>query len=106
MDEQRVEAAVGVLRGRSLFRYYGIAFRGEVEFFEAELSAFLGISHVLAVNSGTGAMHVALPALGVGPGQEVIVPAYMWVSIVAAVVNLGAIPVLADVDDTFCLDPA
>jgi len=44
-------------------------------------------------------------ALGVGPGQEVIVPAYMWVSVVAAIVNLGAIPVLADIDETFCLDP-
>jgi 8-amino-3,8-dideoxy-alpha-D-manno-octulosonate transaminase len=51
-------------------------------------------------------LHAALAALGVGPGQEVIVPAYMWVSVVAAVVNLGAIPVLADIDDTFCLDPA
>lgn len=106
MNEEEVEAAVGVLRSRSPFRYYGVALRGEVDSFEAELSAFLGISHALAVNSGTGALHVALSALGVGPGQEVIVPAYMWVSVVAAVVNLGAIPVLADVDDTFCLDPA
>jgi dTDP-4-amino-4,6-dideoxygalactose transaminase len=42
----------------------------------------------------------------VGPGQEIIVPAYLWVSVVAAVVNLGAIPVLADIDETFCLDPS
>jgi dTDP-4-amino-4,6-dideoxygalactose transaminase len=58
------------------------------------------------VSSGTGALGVALSALGVGPGQQVIVPAYMWVSVAAAVVNQGAIPVLADIDDTFCLDPA
>ncbi|MGI8745324.1 MAG: DegT/DnrJ/EryC1/StrS family aminotransferase [Bryobacteraceae bacterium] len=47
---------------------------------------------------------VALSALGVGPGSEVIVPAYLWVSIASTVVNQGAIPVLADIDDTFCLN--
>jgi dTDP-4-amino-4,6-dideoxygalactose transaminase len=106
MDEGEIAAVVRVLRSRSPFRYYGIDLQGEVEGFESDFAQFLGISHCLAVNSGTGALHVALAALGVGPGQEVIVPAYMWVSVIAAVVNLGAIPVLADIDDTFCLDPA
>ncbi len=106
MDEEEVEAAVRVLRSRSPFRYYGIDLQGEVDAFESEFAAFLGISYCLALNSGTGALHTALSALGVGPGQEVIVPAYMWVSVVAAVVNLGAIPVLADINDTFCMDPA
>ena len=105
MDEEEVEAALRVLRSRSPFRYYGIDLQGETQAFEAEFAGFCGVSHCLAVNSGTGALHIALAALGVGPGQEVIVPAYMWVSVVAAVVNLGAIPVLADIDDTFCLDP-
>jgi 8-amino-3,8-dideoxy-alpha-D-manno-octulosonate transaminase len=106
MDEEEVEAALRVLRSRSPFRYYGIDLQGEVQAFEDEFASFLGITHCLAVNSGSGALHVSLSALGVGPGQEVIVPAYMWVSVVAAVVNLGAIPILADIDDTFCLDPA
>ncbi len=106
MDEEEIDAAVRVLRSRSPFRYYGIDLQGEVEGFESDFAAFLGVSHALAVNSGTGALHTALAALGVGPGQEVIVPAYMWVSVVAAVVNLGAIPVLADIDDTFCMNPA
>ncbi len=105
MDEEEIEAAVRVLKSRSLFRYYGIALQKEVETFEAEFSRFMGASYAVAVSSGTGALQVALSALGVGPGQEVIVPAYMWISIAAAVVNLGAIPVLADIDDTFCLDP-
>ena len=105
MDEEEINAALRVLRSRSPFRYYGVDLQGEVEAFEAEFASFLGISHCLATNSGTGSLHTALAALGVGPGQEVIVPAYMWVSIVAAVVNLGAIPILADIDDTFCLDP-
>ena len=106
MDEEEIEAALRVLKSRSPFRYYGIDLQGEVEAFESEFASFLGVAHAIAVSSGTGALHTALSALGVGPGQEVIVPAYMWVSIVAAVVNLGAIPVLADIDATFCLDPA
>lgn len=106
MDEEEVEAALRVLKSRSPFRYYGVDLQGEVEAFESEFASFLGVKHAIAVNSGTGALHTALSALGVGPGQEVIVPAYMWVSVVAAVVNLGAIPVLADIDETFCLDPA
>src|ERR1017187_405792 len=105
MGEEEITAALRVLRSRSPFRYYGIDLQGETQAFEAEFAGFCGVSHCLAVNSGTGALHIALAALGVGPGQEVIVPAYMWVSVVAAVVNLGAIPVLADIDDTFCLDP-
>ena len=106
MDGKEVQAAVRLLRARSPFRYYGIKLQKEVEKLEAELARFLGVKHAIAVSSGTGALHTALSALGVGPGQEVIVPAYLWVSVVAAVVNHGAIPVLADIDDTFCLDPA
>jgi dTDP-4-amino-4,6-dideoxygalactose transaminase len=106
MDDEEINAALRVLRSRSPFRYYGIDLQGEVEAFETEFAAFLGVSHCVAVNSGTGALHTALAAFGVGPGQEVIVPAYLWVSVAAAVVNLGAIPVLADIDDTFCMDAA
>jgi 8-amino-3,8-dideoxy-alpha-D-manno-octulosonate transaminase len=105
MGEEEVEAVSRVVRSRSLFRYYGVDLQKEVESFETEFAEFLGLSYAIAVSSGTGALNVALSALGVGPGQEVIVPAYMWVSVVAAVVNHGAIPVLADIDDTFCLDP-
>ena len=105
MDNEEVDAVVRLLRSRSLFRYYGIDLQKEVEAFEAEFANSLGIAHAVAVSSGTGALHTALSALGLGPGQEVIVPAYMWVSVIAAVVNHGAIPVLADIDETFCLDP-
>ncbi|RPI21850.1 MAG: DegT/DnrJ/EryC1/StrS family aminotransferase [Acidobacteria bacterium] len=105
IDEKEIEAAARVLRSRSLFRYYGIEPQKEAESFEAELATFIGTRHALGVGSGTGALHTALAAFEIGPGDEVIVPAYLWVSIAAAVVNLGAIPVLADIDDTFCLDP-
>lgn len=105
MGSEEAEAADRVMRSRSLFRYYGVDLQREVEAFEAEFARFLDVSHVVAVSSGTAALNVALAALGVGPGQEVIVPAYMWVSVAAAVISRGAIPVLADIDDSFCIDP-
>jgi dTDP-4-amino-4,6-dideoxygalactose transaminase len=106
VDDAELEAVTRVLKSRSLFRYYGINLLGEAEEFEKEFAEFIGVKYAVAVTSGAGALHCALSALGVGPGQEVIVPAYMWVAVIAAVVNLGAIPVLADIDDTFGLDPA
>ncbi len=106
MGEEEVDAALRPLKSRSPFRYYGIDLRHEVDGFESEFASFLGVKHALAVSSGTGALQTALSAFGVGPGQEIIVPAYMWVSVAAAVINQGAIPVLADIDDTFCMDPA
>ena len=105
IDDQELEAVARVLRSRSLFRYYGIEPQMEAASFETELAQFVGTRYGLALSSGTGALHSALAALGIGPGDEVIIPAYLWVSVAAAVVNLGAVPVLADIDSTFCLDP-
>jgi dTDP-4-amino-4,6-dideoxygalactose transaminase len=106
MDSKEVQAAIRLLKSRSLFRYYGLHLRKEVETLEKEFAQRVGAKHAIAVSSGTGALHVALSALGVGPGQQIIVAAYLWVSVLAAVVNHGAMPVLADIDQTFCLDPA
>lgn len=105
-DQEEVDAVVRVLKSRSPYRYYGLDPQREAEKFEEEFAAFLGVPYAVAVSSGTGALHVALSALGVGPGQEVIIPAYMWVAVIAAVLNHGAIPVLADIDETFGLNPA
>lgn len=68
MDQEEIDAAVRVLASRSLFRYYGVDLQKEVNAFEREFSAFLGVRHALAVGSGTRALGVALSALGVGPG--------------------------------------
>lgn len=106
MGQEEIDAAVRVLSAKSPFRYFGIDLQHEVATLEREFAAFIGVKHALAVGSGMGALSVALSAMRVGPGQQVVIPAYMWVSVAAAVVNQGAIPVLADIDDTFCLDPA
>ena len=72
---------------------------------EEYASTFYGVPHALAVNSGTGALCTAMWALGIGPGDEVIVPAFMWVATVTAVIGSNAIPVLCEVDDSFNMDP-
>jgi len=62
--------------------------------------------HCIATSCGTTALVAALGALDLGPGDEVILPAWSWVSCFTAVVRSGAKPVLAEINDTFCLDPA
>jgi 8-amino-3,8-dideoxy-alpha-D-manno-octulosonate transaminase len=98
-------AALRVIRAKSPFRYYGPKCGFEVDRLEEEFARAVGAKHALAVSSGTQALATAMAAFGIGPGAEVIVPAYMWLAIVAGVVRLGAIPVLADIDDSFTLDP-
>ncbi len=73
---------------------------------ERKLCEYLGVKHCLAVNSGTAAMHLGLASLGIGPGDEVIVPDASCVATALAVAYTGATPVFADVDpNTWCLDP-
>jgi perosamine synthetase len=69
-------------------------------------AGFVGSKHALATSSCTGALHLALAALGLGPGDEVIVPAITWVATASAVAYTGATPIFADVDSkTWTLDP-
>lgn len=84
----------------------GVLTQGEcVEQFEQGVARVAGVAHAVAVNSGTAALHVALAGLGVKPGDEVIVPAFTWVSTAHAVEYLGATPVFCDIDiKTFNLD--
>jgi len=106
MGEEEIAAALEVLRARSLFRFYGPDVQRYSERLENAYAERLGRKYALAVNSGTAALSTAMGALGLGPGDEVLVPGYLWVSCVAAVVRAGAIPRLVDIDDTFCIDPA
>ena len=79
---------------------------GMVAELEKEMARFLGVRHVLALSSGTAALHAALLALGVGQGDEVIVTPYSWGQSVSPVLFAGATPVFADIlPDTLCLDP-
>ena len=79
----------------------------EVEAFEQEFAAWHGARYGLGVGNGTDALHLALRALGVGPGDEVICPAFTFVATAGAAALTGATPIFADIDpETYVLDPA
>jgi 8-amino-3,8-dideoxy-alpha-D-manno-octulosonate transaminase len=93
-------AVLEVLDSRSLFRYYGPQFLGRTAAFEAAVAAYVGTEHAVATSSGTAALRTALAALGVGCGDEVIVPAFTFIASINAIVVSGAVPVFAEIDDT------
>jgi dTDP-3-amino-3,4,6-trideoxy-alpha-D-glucose transaminase len=76
----------------------------EVESFEREFAAYCGVRHCIGVANGTDAITIALRALGVGPGDEVVVPSFTFYASVEAVITAGAKPVFCDIDPaTFCV---
>jgi 8-amino-3,8-dideoxy-alpha-D-manno-octulosonate transaminase len=103
---EELAAAVEVLDSRSLFRYYGPQLLRKVEAFERAAIDALGARHAVATSSGTAALRAGLAALGVGCGDEVIVPALTFIATINAVVVSGAVPIFAEIDDTLGLDPA
>ena len=105
IGNEELELVSRVIRSRSPFRFYGPEPQHMVDTLEQEWQDRFGHRHALAVSSGTAALSIAMAALEMGPGDEVLVPGYLWVSCVSAVVRAGAIPRIVDIDDTFCMDP-
>jgi dTDP-4-amino-4,6-dideoxygalactose transaminase len=107
IGREEEEAVLEVLRGKRLFRYYGPTDApSKVAALEEAFARVIGVQHAAAVSSGSGALMCALAGLGVGPGDEVIVPAYTWIATASAVVAMGAVPILAEVDESLTIDPA
>jgi len=101
ITEAEIEAVTAVLRTPYL------SLGPELAAFESELAAYHGVDHVVAVSSGTAGLHLALLALGVGEGDEVILPSFTFVAVVNTVVQVRATPILVEVDPvTLNLDPA
>jgi len=92
-----------------LFRYeFGKERKGiyKVQEFEQKFAQYLGAPYAHAVTSGSAALKVALAALGIGPGDEVITQGFTFVATFEAIIEAGAIPVVGEIDDTLNLDPA
>lgn len=107
VGQPEIEAIQQVLQSGNFFRYsWDPEHKTEVELFEEEWSERIGCRHSLAVTSGTAALICACAGLGLGPGDEVIVPGYTFIATAIAPLMCGAIPVLADVNETLLLDPA
>jgi perosamine synthetase len=112
LGEEEIAAANRVLRGGVLSAYLGAAgeaFLGgaEVRALEEEAAAYFGVRYAIAVNSGTSGLIAAVGALGIEPGDEIIVTPWTMAASATAIVHWNAIPVFADIDpDTFTLDPA
>jgi len=92
--EEEVQAAVEVLRSGKYARQSG----SKVCIFEKAYADRFGVKHALAVSSGTAAIHVALAALGIGPGDDVINTSHCFIGTATPVVHAGAVPVFADID--------
>ncbi|AMN43642.1 DegT/DnrJ/EryC1/StrS family aminotransferase [Rhodoplanes sp. Z2-YC6860] len=101
------EAVLDVLRSKRLFRYYGpYSGASRVDEFEKAFAADMNTDHAVAVSSGTAALVCGLAALGLGPGDEVIIPAYTWIASAGAAMAVGAVPILAEIDESLTLDVA
>jgi len=108
-DDEGIAAATWALNeARTKRDYISASFGGEgLEAFERDFAEYLGVKHVVSVNSGCAAIHVALMAAGVKAGDEVIVSPYTWGQTVSPILQTNAIPVFADIDaESLNLDPA
>lgn len=103
-DDIERKELLDVLESRAPFRWYGGGTK--VLQFEQAYSKHLGVKHALGVMSGTTALLTALSAMGVGPGDEVILPAWTWYADYDTIVMTGALPVFAEIDESIGIDPS
>jgi dTDP-4-amino-4,6-dideoxygalactose transaminase len=100
--EEDIEAVSGVVASGDWWMYAG----EETSSFQSEFAAYQEAEYGITVNSGTTALQVALEALGIGPGDEVIVPAYSFQATAMSVILASAVPIFADIEpDTLNIDP-
>ncbi len=104
MGQEEKDAVARVIESGQLFKVNNGPLQ-EVQNFEKELREKLGAKHTLLMTSGQGALVSALVGMGIGPGDEVIVPAYTYIATAMAVVAAGAVPVIAEIDETLMIDP-
>lgn len=102
---EEIEAVKRVIESKELFKV-NIGKLQETQNAEKELCEKLGAEYSLIMTSGHAALSSALVALGIGPGDQVIIPAYTYIATAIAVLEAGAIPVIAEIDESLTLDPS
>ena len=102
IGQEEIDRVAAVVNSGKIFRY-GLG--GECTRFESRLVKKLGVKHCIQTASGTNSLTVALIGLGIGPGDEVLVPACTYMATAVAVLAAGAIPVIVDIDDSMTIDP-
>ena len=108
VGQEEADEVMDVLSGRYLLRYgdsANLAFKHKVWSLERAFEEKFDVPHALALNSGSSALFAGLASLGIGPGDEVIAPGYCYISSLSSIIHAGAVPVLAEIDDTLTLDP-
>ena len=103
IGQEEIDAVARIVRSKELFRY-GVGH--ECERFETRYAAFLGAKHFSLAASGSYALTAAMIGLGIGPGDEVLVPAHTYMASATSVLAAGAIPVIVDIDESITIDPA
>ena len=104
IGQEEIDAVARTLMSRDFFKINGSG--KEVLHFEEEWKQTISAEYVLTMTSGFAALSSALIGMGVGPGDEVIVPGYTYIASALAVTAVGAIPVIAEIDETMTLDAA
>jgi len=108
IGEEEKKNLLEVIESGWLYRYAEPSasnFKAKVMELEEQVAGFVGVEHAIAVNSGTSALFAAIAALGIGPGDEVIVPGYTFIASIGSVVYSRAVPVLCEIDESLTLDP-
>ena len=102
IGKEEIDAVARAINSKDFFKCNGSG--QEVYNFENEMKAFTGAEHCILMSSGFGALTSALIGLGIGPGDEVIVPAYTYIATALAVTAVGAIPVIVEADEALTID--
>ena len=102
LSEEEQQEVLKVMKSQMLTLLHGEF----VSKFEKEFARYIGVKHAIAVNTGTAALHIAIAALNIGPGDEVIVPPFTFIASASSILHNNAIPIFADIDDkSYTLDP-
>ena len=102
VGQEEIDAIARVIRANALFRY-GVG--SECERFEERYANYLGVKHFALAASGSNALAAAMTAVGLGPGDEIIIPAHTYMATATSVLSVGAMPLIVDIDETITIDP-